>query len=285
MMLDDRGVHALGKVSDERKLAELARADVLCAPSLRGESFGMILTEAFAAATPVLASDIPGYRDVVRDGIDGQLVAPGDPLALAEALRRLALDRPRASAWRAPRASAPSASPGRTSRRKCSTPTSRRSRSPSQPRRRSARRARARGAALRLRARRSAAARARSAAALAARPAAAAGRARAARPHAAPRRPGRAVAGRRRPGGAGAAARRRHARGRLAAGLQAGSARRRPGADVRGDVHARDRLARDPRGRADLASRETPRRDAGHVHRRADVLDAARPASASPRAR
>ena len=92
MMLDDRGVRALGKVSEQRKLAELARADVLCAPSLHGESFGMVLTEAFAAATPVLASDIPGYRDVVRDGLDGQLVAPGDALALAEALRRLALD-------------------------------------------------------------------------------------------------------------------------------------------------------------------------------------------------
>ena len=92
MMLDDRGVRALGKVSEQRKLAELARADVLCAPSLHGESFGMVLTEAFAAATPVLASNIPGYRDVVRDGLDGELVTPGDALALAEALRRLALD-------------------------------------------------------------------------------------------------------------------------------------------------------------------------------------------------
>jgi phosphatidylinositol alpha-mannosyltransferase len=92
MMLDDRGVHALGKVSESRKLAELARAEVLCAPSLHGESFGMVLTEALAAATPVLASDIPGYRDVVRDGIDGVLTPPGDALALAEALRALALD-------------------------------------------------------------------------------------------------------------------------------------------------------------------------------------------------
>ncbi len=95
MMLDGRGVRALGKVSEQRKLAELARADLLCAPSLGGESFGMILTEAFATATPVLASDIPGYRDVVRDGLDGQLVPAGDPLALAESLRRLALDPPR----------------------------------------------------------------------------------------------------------------------------------------------------------------------------------------------
>ena len=92
MMLDGRGVTALGKVSEERKLAELARADVVCAPSLHGESFGMVLTEAFAAGAPVIASDIPGYRDVLRDGIDGQLVPPGDALALAEALRRVALD-------------------------------------------------------------------------------------------------------------------------------------------------------------------------------------------------
>lgn len=92
MMLDDRGVSALGKVSELGKRAELARADVLCAPSLHGESFGMVLTEGLAAGTPVLASDIPGYRDVLRDGIDGQLVAPGDPVALAQELRRLALE-------------------------------------------------------------------------------------------------------------------------------------------------------------------------------------------------
>jgi phosphatidylinositol alpha-mannosyltransferase len=92
LLLDGRGVRALGKVSDADKHAELARAQVLCAPSLRGESFGMVLTEAFAASTPVVASDIPGYRDVARDGVDSTLVAPGDALALAEALRELALD-------------------------------------------------------------------------------------------------------------------------------------------------------------------------------------------------
>lgn len=104
MLLDERGVRALGKVSDERKRAELERADVLCAPSLGGESFGMVLTEAFAASTPVVASDIAGYGDVVRDGVDGTLVAPGDPLAIAEALRRLALEpRRRAQMARAAR--------------------------------------------------------------------------------------------------------------------------------------------------------------------------------------
>ncbi|HTQ68222.1 MAG TPA: lysylphosphatidylglycerol synthase domain-containing protein [Solirubrobacteraceae bacterium] len=95
MMLDGRGVRALGKVDEQRKLQELQDADVLCAPSLGGESFGMVLTEGFAAGTPVLASDIPGYRDVVRDGLDGVLVPSGDPLALAQALRGLALDEPR----------------------------------------------------------------------------------------------------------------------------------------------------------------------------------------------
>jgi phosphatidylinositol alpha-mannosyltransferase len=98
MLLDDRGVLALGKVSEQDKLRELRGADVLCAPSLRGESFGMVLTEAFAAATPVVASAIPGYRDVARDGVDSLLVASGDALALAEALRTLALDPTRRAA-------------------------------------------------------------------------------------------------------------------------------------------------------------------------------------------
>jgi phosphatidylinositol alpha-mannosyltransferase len=89
LLLDPRGVRALGKVDDQRKRAELGRADVLCAPSLGGESFGMVLTEAFAAGTPVIASDIAGYRDVVRDGVDGVLVPPGDAQALAIALRDL----------------------------------------------------------------------------------------------------------------------------------------------------------------------------------------------------
>jgi phosphatidylinositol alpha-mannosyltransferase len=92
LLLDSRGVSALGKVSEEQKAAALDQADVLCAPSLRGESFGMVLTEAFAARTPVVASNITGYRDVVRDGVDGVLVPPGDPIALAEALRAIALD-------------------------------------------------------------------------------------------------------------------------------------------------------------------------------------------------
>jgi phosphatidyl-myo-inositol alpha-mannosyltransferase len=89
LMLDMRDVRVLGKVDDETKVRELEAGDVLCAPSLGGESFGMVLTEAFAAGTPVVASDIAGYRDVVRDGVDGVLVPRGDAQALAEALRDL----------------------------------------------------------------------------------------------------------------------------------------------------------------------------------------------------
>ena len=78
-----------GRVSGERLWAELHGADVLCAPSLSGESFGMVLTEAFAAGTPVIASNIAGYSDVVSDGVDGLLVPPGDPQRLAEELQRV----------------------------------------------------------------------------------------------------------------------------------------------------------------------------------------------------
>jgi phosphatidylinositol alpha-mannosyltransferase len=92
LLLDTEGVTALGRVDDAHKVAALRAADVLCAPSLGGESFGMVLTEAFAAGTPVVASDIAGYRDVVADGVDSVLVPRGDPTRLAEALRDLALD-------------------------------------------------------------------------------------------------------------------------------------------------------------------------------------------------
>jgi phosphatidylinositol alpha-mannosyltransferase len=88
-MDDGAGIRVLGKVSDNVKQAELAAADVLVAPSLGGESFGMVLTEAMAAGVTVVASDIAGYRDVVTDGEDGILVPPGDAQALAETLREL----------------------------------------------------------------------------------------------------------------------------------------------------------------------------------------------------
>jgi phosphatidyl-myo-inositol alpha-mannosyltransferase len=85
-------IDVLGKVSDSVLWRHLGDADLLCAPSLTGESFGMVLTEAFAAGTPVIASKIAGYSDVVTDGVDGVLVPPADPQALAEELQLLALE-------------------------------------------------------------------------------------------------------------------------------------------------------------------------------------------------
>jgi phosphatidylinositol alpha-mannosyltransferase len=82
-------VEALGRVEHDELWRRLHEADVLCAPSLSGESFGMILTEAFAAGTPVIASNIAGYADVVTDGVDGVLVPPADPQRLAEELQAL----------------------------------------------------------------------------------------------------------------------------------------------------------------------------------------------------
>lgn len=83
-----RRIDVRGRVSHDELWRALHGADLLCAPSLAGESFGMVLTEAFAAGTPAIASAIAGYSDVVSDGLDGVLVPPGDPQRLAEELQR-----------------------------------------------------------------------------------------------------------------------------------------------------------------------------------------------------
>jgi phosphatidyl-myo-inositol alpha-mannosyltransferase len=90
-----RWIDVHGRVSGEALWKALHEADLLCAPSLSGESFGMVLTEAFAAGTPAIASRIAGYSDVVSDGVDGILVPPGDPQRLAEELQRAHHDRRR----------------------------------------------------------------------------------------------------------------------------------------------------------------------------------------------
>lgn len=77
-------VHWLGTISEEEKAARLAGADVLCAPSLHGESFGIVLLEGMAAGCAVVASDIEGYR--MAAGGHATLVPPGEKLALSRAL-------------------------------------------------------------------------------------------------------------------------------------------------------------------------------------------------------
>jgi phosphatidylinositol alpha-mannosyltransferase len=88
------GIDILGIVTAEMRTAELRRAKVLAAPAIGGESFGLVLAEAFATATPVVASDIPGYREVAGPET-GVLVPPDDPSVLASALVGLLTDEPR----------------------------------------------------------------------------------------------------------------------------------------------------------------------------------------------
>jgi phosphatidylinositol alpha-mannosyltransferase len=74
----------LGAITDDQRAARMAGADVFCAPSLGGESFGMVLLEAMAAGCALVASDIDGYRAAALD--HALLVPPGDPVALSSAL-------------------------------------------------------------------------------------------------------------------------------------------------------------------------------------------------------
>ncbi len=85
-------IDAVGPIPhDQTFWRHLREADVLCAPSLPRESFGMVLIESFAAGTPVVASDVPGYSELVEDGVNGFLVPAADPQALAEELQRMYL--------------------------------------------------------------------------------------------------------------------------------------------------------------------------------------------------
>lgn len=89
---DRRRVLMLGTVPNADLPAYHAAADVFAAPAAGHESFGISLVEAMAAGLPVVATDIPGYREVVSDGVEGLLVPPHDPGALAAALRRVLTD-------------------------------------------------------------------------------------------------------------------------------------------------------------------------------------------------
>lgn len=85
----------LGAISEEEKAVRFRSADVYCTPSLGGESFGLVLLEAMASSTAVVASDIPGHRNViVTPGEQGMLVPPGDSVALGQTLARVLADAP-----------------------------------------------------------------------------------------------------------------------------------------------------------------------------------------------
>lgn len=91
---DVRGrLSLLGAVPNSDLPPVLHGADVFAAPATGQESFGIVLVEAMAAGVPVVASDIAGYREVVRAGESGLLVPPGDAAALAVALGKVLDDR------------------------------------------------------------------------------------------------------------------------------------------------------------------------------------------------
>jgi len=90
----DPRIEWLGRLSDEQVAARMRGADVFCAPSLHGESFGVVLLEAMAAGTVVVASALDGYANVASDGVDALLTPPGDAEGLGRALGRALTDGP-----------------------------------------------------------------------------------------------------------------------------------------------------------------------------------------------
>jgi phosphatidyl-myo-inositol alpha-mannosyltransferase len=82
----NRYIRFLGLVDDAAKASAMRSADVYCAPNTGGESFGIVLVEAMAAGTPVVASDLDAFRRVLRDGEVGRLVPVGPPDLQADAL-------------------------------------------------------------------------------------------------------------------------------------------------------------------------------------------------------
>jgi len=82
----------LGRISDAEKARRLHEADIFCAPSLGGESFGVVLIEAMAAHTPIVASALDGYMNVATHEVDALLVNPNEPRHLEAALKRLLSD-------------------------------------------------------------------------------------------------------------------------------------------------------------------------------------------------
>ena len=82
-------VHFIGYVPEEDLPRYYHSCHVFCAPSVGGESFGMVLLEAMAAGAPIVASDIEGYRSLISHGAEGLLIPPRDSVALSDALTYL----------------------------------------------------------------------------------------------------------------------------------------------------------------------------------------------------
>jgi phosphatidyl-myo-inositol alpha-mannosyltransferase len=97
LRVPDDGIDVVGFLSQDELTRTLLGAKALVAPSVGQESFGMVLTRAFACALPAVASDIPGYREVLTEEA-AVSVSPDDPHALADAVCALVADEPRRAA-------------------------------------------------------------------------------------------------------------------------------------------------------------------------------------------
>ena len=89
----DGRIEWIGRISDDERSARMRGCTVYCSPSVRGESFGMVLLEAMASGSALVASDLDGHRNVATDGVDALLSPVADAAALAKALRRVLHDQ------------------------------------------------------------------------------------------------------------------------------------------------------------------------------------------------
>lgn len=87
--LSSQDILYLGMVNEETLVSLYQTVDIFCAPSIGNESFGMVLIEAMAAGTPIIASNIKGYASVVQNEKEALLVPPKNSIALAQGIKRL----------------------------------------------------------------------------------------------------------------------------------------------------------------------------------------------------
>jgi phosphatidylinositol alpha-mannosyltransferase len=95
-----KNVKFLGYISETKKLKLLRSADIFCSPALYGESFGIVLLEAMASGTPVVAGDNPGYTSVMQGRGLMSLADPTDTEAFAQRIALLLYDKDLAKLWR-----------------------------------------------------------------------------------------------------------------------------------------------------------------------------------------